>query len=382
MHLRNYTFIKRICTHFPSTKSFNSSSNSYGKLFLVSGTISTCVALSFDPFYYMNNSPATCEHYASNDNEHDSEEVRSFDQSIGFYKTLLPELKEKWDWNNMNSRIPTVSWPNDIPSEEELSRLQIDLNYCKGSDSSDNYCNNLQFRIASFMLLQTHSPQYQTEGLEIMKNLAEDAKYPDAMCFYGMCLNDGRGNLESNPSYATSWFQLAADKYNHTQSMYELGVAFYTGEGVTEDEEMAVNYFRKAAENGHAGAAYMLGDCLLDGIGVKRDRAEALDWLVTSAELGHRGARSRVLAVLEKNEGENYGGFTDASRQTLLSDLVERKTIDEKQQNLMLRDRAEMRKYSTKPVNLERRYTIGGGARNPKVLARRMTIVQESRFEN
>ena len=42
--------------------------------------------------------------------------------------------------------------------------------------------------------------------------------------------------------------------------------------------------------------------------------------------------------------------------------------------------RAIMEKqYSKKPVLLERRYTIGGGARNPVILARRKTIVEESR---
>ena len=59
------------------------------------------------------------------------------------------------------------------------------------------------------------------------------------------------------------------------------------------------------------------GDCLLDGTGVDVDRAAALEWLVRAAELGHRGARSRVMAVLEKREGQDYDGFTDASRQTL-----------------------------------------------------------------
>ena len=46
-------------------------------------------------------------------------------------------------------------------------------------------------------------------------------------------------------------------------------MAFFTGEGVAENEELelAVIYFEKAATMGHAGAAYMLGDCLLDGVG-------------------------------------------------------------------------------------------------------------------
>jgi len=93
---------------------------------------------------------------------------------------------------------------------------------------------------------------------------------------------------------------------------------YYTGEGVDENEEEAVRLFKLAAEQHHAAASYMLGDCLLDGADVELDRASALEWLVQAAELGHRGARSRVMAVLEKKEGEDYGVFTDASRQTLV----------------------------------------------------------------
>lgn len=68
------------------------------------------------------------------------------------------------------------------------------------------------------------------------------------------------------------------------------------------------------------------------------------------------------MAVLEKKEGEDYGQFTDASRQTLVhtvqsaandGQIIRRKTTRGKQ--------------------------IGGGSRNPTELARRQTIVGKSR---
>lgn len=121
----------------------------------------------------------------------------------------------------------------------------------------------------------------------------------------------------------------------------------------------------------------MLGDCLLDGVGVNRDRGEALEWLIISAELGHRGARSRVLAVLEIEKGKSYGKFTDASRQTLVDSENERKNSFGTGKE---RDGVE-HQYSDRPATLERRFTIGGGARNPAVLLRRKSIVDESRLD-
>jgi TPR repeat protein len=80
---------------------------------------------------------------------------------------------------------------------------------------------------------------------------------PDAMCAVATCFNDGRAGVEINPKIATSWWMTACEKYDHIQSLYEMGVAFYTGEGVPENEEVAVEYFRRAADSGHPGACYV-----------------------------------------------------------------------------------------------------------------------------
>mmetsp|Transcript_3944 Transcript_3944/g.5144 ORF Transcript_3944/g.5144 Transcript_3944/m.5144 type:complete len:383 (-) Transcript_3944:2573-3721(-) len=330
------------------------------------------------------------------------EESRNFLDILNHHKRLSSQYKHKWNWDNANSRIPTVSWPTDIPEDDsEIAMLKFDLKFCNAQQqqqqkeesnahTSSRYCNNLQFRIASYMLLQQDAI-VQKQGLAIIKKLAE-LRHPDAMCAYAACLNDGRAGLEPDPNAAASWWKQTSDTYNHIQSSYEIGVAFYTGEGVSEDEELAVEYFKEAAESGHAGASYLLGDCLLDGVGIERDRGEALEWLVTAAELGHRGARSRVLAVLEKKEGISYGDFTDASRQTLVEPQKQHELgksggdgnddDDLKQQHQPEQHSSgSSQRKNTRPVSLEHRFTIGGGGvrGNPLVLARRKTIVQESR---
>ncbi len=138
--------------------------------------------------------------------------------------------------------------------------------------------------------------------------------------YNGKCLNDGRAGMDPNPEGAIYWFDRSSGApFCHPHGQYQLGVAFYTGEGVMEDEVEAVRLFELAARRHHAGACYMLGDCLLDGMGVEMDRANAMEWLVRAAQIGHRGARSRVMSVLEKREGVGHGNFTDASRETLVS---------------------------------------------------------------
>jgi len=344
-------------------------------------------------------------HDDDDDDDDGEEESRNFHQTLRYHKSIAHIYKSKWDWmanDAKSSHIPTSSWPFNVPDETEVGSIMFDLQFCHrilrpsrkgvwGDDnevdykedqvnvndgSSKGYCQNIQFRIAMYLLAQTKDSD-QRKGLKLIKDLVEHHHHPDAICSYASCLNDGRAGLEDpNPGHATKLWKIAADQFSHVQSMFELGVAYYTGEGVPEDEEMAVKYFSRAAECGNVGAAFMLGDCLLDGVGVKKDRGEALEWLVTAGELGHRGARSRVLAVLEKKDGESYGEFTDSSRQT----LKESDDTDDKAKNAACN---LQRKHTKYPVVLERRYTLGGrSTSNAAILARRKTNVKNSRADH
>lgn len=304
-----------------------------------------------------------------------------FEQCLAFHRSMLQEYRQRWEYNSEKMKTPTTKgWPRHVPIAQEMPSLEYDWSYCnrRTGDTKDEtrrkYCDNLQFRLASFYLQQTEE-SIQRNGVKLIKDLAERG-HADGMCMYGVVLNEGSApGVESHPQMATIWWRRAVDHHRHVTSTYELAVALFTGEGIAEDEEMAVRYFRRAAQLGHPGAAYMLGDCLLDGVGVRRDRAEALEWLVAAGELGHRGARSRVLAVLEMKEGDDYGKFTDASRQTLVDSVKPQvDDVEEKKWEYGEEDDSALRE-----VSIERRFTIGGGSKNPVVLARRKTVVEESR---
>ncbi|GBL24036.1 secretory immunoglobulin A-binding protein EsiB [Opitutia bacterium] len=50
-----------------------------------------------------------------------------------------------------------------------------------------------------------------------------------------------------------------------------LGHAYFNGEGVQQDQALAISWYRKAAEQGLAEAQYNLGGCYANGIGVAKD---------------------------------------------------------------------------------------------------------------
>ncbi|MBK9145506.1 MAG: SEL1-like repeat protein [Candidatus Melainabacteria bacterium] len=63
---------------------------------------------------------------------------------------------------------------------------------------------------------------------------------------------------------------------------YELGKAYFKGEGVKADKTKAFSWFYKAARLGNGNASYELAHAYLEGDGVKQDNKQALDWLRVS----------------------------------------------------------------------------------------------------
>jgi TPR repeat protein len=61
-----------------------------------------------------------------------------------------------------------------------------------------------------------------------------------------------------------------------------------------EDKKKAVEWFRKAAEQGNSDAQLDLSACYFKGEGVHEDSAEAVTWLRKAAEQGHVEAQANL----------------------------------------------------------------------------------------
>ena len=70
-----------------------------------------------------------------------------------------------------------------------------------------------------------------------------------------------------------------------------LGLMFHLGEGVSEDKQEAVKWYRMAAEQGYAEAQWLLGYTYYEGEGVAKDDREAEKWTRLAAEQEHAWAQ-------------------------------------------------------------------------------------------
>jgi TPR repeat protein len=86
------------------------------------------------------------------------------------------------------------------------------------------------------------------------------------------------------------WFRKAAEQ-GHAMAQFNLGVMYANGEGVPKDDAEAVKWFRKAAEQGDAKAQFNLGVMYAEGRGVPRNDVAAYAWMNLAAAGGHKEAK-------------------------------------------------------------------------------------------
>lgn len=84
------------------------------------------------------------------------------------------------------------------------------------------------------------------------------------------------------------------------EDLYQMGMKYYSGRGVSEDNKKAFEYFLQAAEGGHANAQYRLGQMYRFGWGVKKDMQKAREWFQKAAAQG-QGEATWMLNEMNRN---------------------------------------------------------------------------------
>ncbi|WP_347990344.1 tetratricopeptide repeat protein [Methylomonas sp. AM2-LC] len=121
-------------------------------------------------------------------------------------------------------------------------------------------------------------------------------------CNLGNMYLDGQG-IAQNYQKAVEWYRKAAEQ-GDANGQNSLGFVYTNGYGVTQDNQKAVEWFRKAAEQGNAKGQYNLGVMYTNGYGVTQDNQKALDWYRKAAEQGFDAAKQALenLIVVSQTE--------------------------------------------------------------------------------
>lgn len=111
------------------------------------------------------------------------------------------------------------------------------------------------------------------------------AGMPEAQHDLAAIYTAGRGGVTQNFDMAAQWFREAADG-GIANAAYNLGVLYHQGLGVERDIDRAIYWYREAAKGGHPEAQYNLGIAYIEGIGTDYDAAIAAAFFESAANKG------------------------------------------------------------------------------------------------
>jgi len=95
---------------------------------------------------------------------------------------------------------------------------------------------------------------------------------------------------------ALSWFRRAANQ-GHMGAMFALGALYGGGHEVMWDRRIAQNWFQAAAERGHPQAMMILGRYLARGLSGLRDKEQARIWFNRAVRAGITEAQAELDAL-------------------------------------------------------------------------------------
>lgn len=85
-------------------------------------------------------------------------------------------------------------------------------------------------------------------------------------------------------------------------AQYNLGILYFTGQGVDRDYDQAFRWTLAAAEQGHLAAQFNLGSLYYEGQGVDRNHGTALEWYSTAGKSGHANAAFFLAEMYQQGE--------------------------------------------------------------------------------
>jgi TPR repeat protein len=96
----------------------------------------------------------------------------------------------------------------------------------------------------------------------------------------------------------------AEAKADNVDAQLKLGDSYaYGNNGLIQDYEKAIHWYRRAADTGDAAAQYRLGRCYQDGKLVKANRNDAAVWICRAAEQGHVAAMNELGELFKRGVG-------------------------------------------------------------------------------
>jgi len=151
----------------------------------------------------------------------------------------------------------------------------------------------MRIGLLSLLLLAALALHSQATNPDISKlKSAAEAGDSSAQVALGRAHQNGQG-VEENDAIAVDWYRKAA-LAGSSEGQNDLGVMYMNGWGVEKNKEEAVHWYRLAAKQKNAHAMFNLGAAYYNGDGVGINDVSAAAWFVLAKENGSEKAADAV----------------------------------------------------------------------------------------
>jgi|GEM_PF-3377170 len=135
--------------------------------------------------------------------------------------------------------------------------------------------------------------------IKAVKDLAKRAEAGNVTAQWQLAeiYREGLLGVPRNHELAQAWYKKVADSYmqspqpREVEVNYRLGAMFLKGRGVEKNRSEAMEWFKKAAMQGHAHAQYHVGKMYAGGECGSGKIAQAIKWYTKAASQGHPRAQ-------------------------------------------------------------------------------------------
>lgn len=86
-------------------------------------------------------------------------------------------------------------------------------------------------------------------------------------------------------------------------AQYMLGTMYFTGKGLSQNYDKAIEWYTRAAEQGDVTAQTALYSIYRKGTGVKPDQRKAAEWVTKAAQAGHLQCQSNLGVMYLEGRG-------------------------------------------------------------------------------
>jgi TPR repeat protein len=181
--------------------------------------------------------------------------------------------------------------------------------------------------LTAFQIVAAHGDQLKdafeaaskkdyARAYQLFRPLAEGGNAM-AQGMLGDMYRNGEG-VRQDDKVAVTWWKRAAEQ-GEPMSQLMLGKSFIAGQGIEENFAEGARWLRKAAEQNIADAQAGLGLALFMGRGARQDKAEAAKWFLKAAEQNHTMAQAQLSRMYYNGEGGLEKSLIEANKWAIIA---------------------------------------------------------------